>query len=163
MKKSDIIAQVDRLTLLVGDQRAELQRLKSGLALAHANLRRESGFRHKEWTQFAANFREFTASLKEGLGGGTWTTAAGHKRFIALLSTEHLRNILLFEGASESVKAKCTSEIQRRDIDAAYRQKEVGLSIQLGLAQAERREFVKDPRKPKAPSKRKPTRRARKA
>lgn len=143
--------------------------------------------RLRELETIAPRLKAFVAELKEGLGGGTWRTSQGHTRFIALLSTAHLKNILLYPGASERVKGKVRSELDRREIDAKHRAKDDLLvmefpgkitispapieelkhvrcsnaplaSVERGVAQARARKFT-TPRKPA----KKRTTRARKA
>lgn len=191
MKKSDIIALIEQerannlmssrnLRTLIADQAAEIQRLKRVMqhTQGRMNSHAEAGVAAQRYV--LDKLKGVVDEMKEGLGGGTWKTAAGHKRFIALLSDGHLRNIISYPQAPERVKEKCKAELERRAIDQSYRQQDepvlmtfegvkefmrgdrgVNTAVQIGAAQAARREFVKDPRK--APSKRKPTRRARKA
>jgi len=62
------------------------------------------------------------ADVKEGLGGAIWRTQQGHARFIALLSMSHLRNLAAWDRTPDNIRAKVKLEIQRREIDVAFRQ-----------------------------------------
>ena len=62
------------------------------------------------------------ADVKEGLGGAIWRTQQGHARFIALLSMSHLRNLAAWDRTPDDIRAKVKLEIQRREIDVAFRQ-----------------------------------------
>lgn len=63
-------------------------------------------------------------AIYEGLGGLIWRTQAGHTRFLAILSSEHLENIKLWPSATPQAIHLCNKELERRRIDAEFRRKE---------------------------------------
>lgn len=68
-----------------------------------------------------ARLRDLYDKLTLGLGGSTWTTMNGHTRWIALLTTPHLEN-LLRGWAKGSTRANIEEELERRRIDRFFRQ-----------------------------------------
>lgn len=67
------------------------------------------------------HFDKKVQTIYEGMGGAIWRTQAGHARFVALLSTPHLENVIAWERSSEFIKERCTDEIKRRNIDLSFR------------------------------------------
>lgn len=141
MKKSELTEEVKRLGNHLGmlqrvlaDQTVEILRLKRVIQHTQARVSRHAEAQAGEMRGVLAKLKGVVEEVKEGLGSGTWKTAAGHKRFIALLSTGHLKNIIAFDGAPERVKDKCRNELDRRAIDEGYRQEECKLDEQ-GLIQ----------------------------
>jgi hypothetical protein len=67
---------------------------------------------------------------QEGLGGAVWRTQQGHARFIALLSTQHLKNILAWPRVSDRIKNLVEAELGRREVDAQFRKEECSNTFQ---------------------------------
>jgi len=104
--KKELLAQLQRLARRV-------ESLETKLDNTMVNFAREAEHTHRTFER-----------ITEGMGGVVWRTKAGHARFIALLSTEHLHNIMLWPNATERVKLLCAAELKRRTLDDQWRRKE---------------------------------------
>lgn len=118
-------ARLTKLTAQQDGDRAELQRLIR-LTEQHGRLF-ESG-RASDNATVASLRRELTtvatrcASIESGLGGAQWKAQGQPARWITLLSTQHLKNILAGNFPEfESTKMKIAAEIARRAQDTTSR------------------------------------------
>lgn len=60
--------------------------------------------------------------VTEGLGGVTWGTQEGHVRWIGLLTTPHLENVIKGGFGGSRARRKIEAELKRRRIDREYRE-----------------------------------------
>lgn len=132
-----------------------LQELEAKIELlASATDRTEAqGRRHEELIAALERgfhrVESFTKSryddVMEGLGGAIWRTQAGHARFLAVLSTQHLENIIKWPSSSSDMKAKCRAELNRRAIDRSFREQERSTPGRSTLlAQPDRKPWTRD-------------------
>lgn len=98
----------------------------------------------REVEELGLLLRQYTDAL-----GPMWTTAQGHQMPLRLLSTSHLRNIKAGNFGSLSLREFVDRELERRAIDAQWREREArGLPAPTRQDVIERGVGVLDPRVP---------------
>jgi len=96
-----------------GYVRKDIEKLQSQVRGLEARVSAQAGAHEHVGRRFDA--------IYEGLGGQIWRTQAGHARFLAILSSEHLENIKLWPGSNAKVIHLCNQELERRRIDLQFR------------------------------------------
>lgn len=115
----------------------EIEALKRQLGILKAEGRERGVMGRRREVRVESLHRKVDAVI-EAIGGAIWRTQQGHARGLALLSTEHLENLLAWPSTSEPVREKVASELERRLIDTKFREDAAAEAAKLAKAAKKR-------------------------